>query len=68
VLTQLTPWICLQTPRGKAYAVAVIDYGPDHDLLWVCFQCDTGECWTWANPQVRADRNVTMGIALEPDK
>ena len=55
----------LQTPRGKALAVAIIDYGFDHDLLWVCFQADTGECWTWPNPQIRADRNISLGIALE---
>jgi len=33
----------------------------EHHLLWVCFQDDTGECWTWSNHQVRLQANPTMG-------
>jgi hypothetical protein len=39
----------------------MLDYGPEHNLYWVVFQQDTGECWTWANPQVRAQKNITGG-------
>jgi hypothetical protein len=39
----------------------IIDYGPEHDLMWVCFQDDTGECWTWENAHIRARVNHTMG-------
>ncbi|MEA2953669.1 MAG: hypothetical protein QOJ96_3189 [Alphaproteobacteria bacterium] len=58
---QLNPPIPLLTPKGKAQAQFVIDYGPEFDLLWVCFQDDTGECWTWSNPDIRIARNITMG-------
>lgn len=61
MLTQLTPPIPLITPKGKAWAHLVIDYGQEHDLLWVCFQDETGECWTWSNREVRIQDNITMG-------
>jgi hypothetical protein len=48
------------TPNGKAMAQMFIDYGPEHDLIWVCFEQD-GEIWCWRNQQVRADKNTTFG-------
>lgn len=59
MIVQLNPPIPVMTPKGKALAQLVIDYGPEHDLLWVCFQ-DDGECWTWDNTKIRAQTNVTM--------
>jgi hypothetical protein len=47
--------------RGDAYAHLLIDYGPEYNLLWVCFLDDSGECWTYDNTQIRAQKNVTMG-------
>lgn len=61
MLTQLNPPLPLLTPKGKAWAHLVIDYGPEADLMWVCFQDDTGECWTWCNRDVRIQANVTLG-------
>lgn len=60
-VTQLDPPIPVITPKGEGYAHLMIDYGPEFHLLWVCFQDDTGECWTWPNPDIRAVKNVTMG-------
>jgi len=57
---QLNPPVPLMTPKGEALAHFVIDYGPEFDLLWVCFQDETGECWTWSNPDVRGPKNTTM--------
>jgi hypothetical protein len=51
----------IMTPKGRGLAHFLIDYGPEHDLMWVCFQDDTGECWTWENAQIRARVNTTMG-------
>jgi hypothetical protein len=59
-MLQLNPPLPVVTPHGKALAHILIDYGPEHDLLWVCFQ-DNGECWTWRNHDVRAETNVTFG-------
>lgn len=47
--------------RGPGLAHLVIDYGPEHHLLWVVFLDDSGECWTVANPLIRAQWNPTMG-------
>ncbi len=61
MIIQLSPPIPVITPKGKAQAIAIIDYGPENHLHWICFQDDNGECWTWQNPDIRAQRNVTMG-------
>jgi hypothetical protein len=58
---QLDPPIPVITPKGDGYAHLLIDYGPEYNLLWVCFLDDSGECWTYDNTQIRAQRNVTMG-------
>lgn len=60
-MLQLNPPIPVDTPKGAAWAVAIIDYGPDHDLLWVTFVRETRECWTWKNPLIRQPRNITYG-------
>jgi hypothetical protein len=60
MLTQLQVPIPLETPKGKAWAVAIIDYGPDWDLLWVTFIRDSGECWTFRNSEIRQEKNYTF--------
>jgi len=59
MILQINPPLPVKTPKGNALAQFLIDYGPEHDLLWVCFQND-GECWTWDNSKIRAQTNVTM--------
>ncbi len=58
-MLQLNPPLPIMTPRGKALAHILIDYGPEHDLVWVCFQKDN-EIWCFRNQDVRADNNVTF--------
>jgi hypothetical protein len=60
-VTRIDPPIPLMTPNGRAIAHFLIDSGIENDLLWVCFQDDTGECWTWENSQIRARVNKTAG-------
>ncbi len=60
MMLQLNPPLPVKTPDGKGLAQVLIDYGPEHDLIWVVFQ-DNGECWSWRNQDVRADTNITMG-------
>jgi hypothetical protein len=62
MITQLAHPIPLITPKGKAYAVAIIDYGPQWDLLWVTFIHESGECWTFHNKDIRQDINESLGI------
>jgi len=65
MLIQLNPPIPVKTPKGDGLAHIVIDYGPEHDLLWVVFIDNSGECWTYPNPQIRAVKNITMGRVLD---
>ena len=63
MITQLTPPIPLETPRGSGLAHLVIDYGPEFDLMWSVFLDDGGECWTFGNSEIRGMKNITMGRA-----
>ena len=60
MITQLDPPIPVVTPLGKGIAHVLIDYGAEHDLIWVVFQ-DNNECWSWRNQDIRADENLTFG-------
>ena len=62
-MIRIDPPLPFDTPKGPAMAHFVIDYGPEHHLLWVCFQDDSGECWTWCNKDVRLQHNLSMGRA-----
>ena len=48
------------------YALAVIDYGQEHNLIWVTAITETGEIWCAPNPVVRMQANWTMGRAKPP--
>lgn len=47
--------------KGKGYALAVIDYGQEHHLLWIVVLDVGGEIWTTPNPKVRLQPNWSMG-------
>jgi hypothetical protein len=63
-LLQLSPIIPLETPKGRAMAHFLLDYGEEHHLLWICFIDETGECWTFRNSEVKLQKNASM----RPDK
>lgn len=58
--------------KGDGYAFAVIDYGQEHNLIWVTAINDTAEIWCAPNPLVRMKGNWTMGrerpssVSLKP--
>jgi hypothetical protein len=60
-LTQLNPPLPLETPKGKGWAHAVIDYSQEHDLLWVVFLNENGECWCFSNAEIRMVNNFSLG-------
>ena len=64
MILQLNPTIPLTSPKGPCLAIALIDYSEEHHLYWVCIQDDTGEIWTWPNPEVRGQKNISMGRVL----
>ena len=47
--------------KGDGFAIAVIDYGQEHNLIWVTAINDTAEVWCAPNPLVRMQGNWTMG-------
>jgi hypothetical protein len=61
MLLQLDPPIPLTCPKGPALAHFLIDRGIELDLEWVCAIDATGECWTFKNPQIRFQKNITQG-------
>jgi hypothetical protein len=64
---QLEPPIPLHVlDKGDGYAIAVIDYGQEHNLIWVTAINDTGEIWCAPNPRVRLQSNWTMGRRKPP--
>jgi len=65
MIVQLNPPIPLQTPRGNGLAHFLIDYGIEHNLMWVIFINETGECWTYQNSEIRAEKNITIGRTFE---
>ena len=52
--------------KGPGQAIAVIDYGPEHHLIWVTALDASGEIWCAPNPQVRMQANWSMGRAKSP--
>lgn len=60
-MMQLNPPLPMNTPKGEGFAHVLIDYGPESDLYWTVFITETGEIWTFANREVRASKNITLG-------
>ncbi len=65
--TQLNPPLPLTVlDKGKGYAIGVIDYGQEHNLIWVTALDESGEIWCAPNPMVRFQSNWTMGRGRRP--
>lgn len=47
--------------KGDGFAFAVLDYGQEHNLIWVTALNETAEVWCAPNPLVRMKGNWTMG-------
>lgn len=68
MIQRLNPPLPLDTPRGKAFAHFLIDRSQEHHLEWVCFLNESGECWTFLNPEIRLEKNSTFDINLGGNK
>ena len=69
MILQLEPTIPVTTDKGKGFAFLLIDYGQEHNLLWIVAMDDTGEIWCVPNPDIRVQANWSMGRkppALQP--
>lgn len=61
MITRIDPPLPVFTPDGHGLAHFVIDYGYESHLTWVVFLDSTGECWSYQNPDVRMQKNITHG-------
>jgi hypothetical protein len=64
-MLQLDPLIPVLVKHKDAWVKAMvhvmIDYGFEHDLMFVCFADESRECWTVANKNIRAQDTITAG-------
>lgn len=51
----------MDTPKGRGQALAVIDYGLEHNLLWVVAIDDSREIWCVPNADARVQPNWSAG-------
>lgn len=65
MILQLNPPLPMMTPKGAGYAHFLIDYSPEMHLYWVVFITATGEVWTYANPHIRAEKNISLDRLLD---
>jgi len=63
MMLQLNPSIPVKIHSKDANGMAIgwIDYGPEHDLLWVVIENKTRECWCVSNRDIRFGSNITYG-------
>lgn len=62
MFTQLDPPLPLHVlGKGDGYALGLIDYGQEHNLIWVTAIDATGEIWCAPNPGVRMQKNWSVG-------
>ena len=61
MIIRIDPPIPLISPKGTCLAHFLIDYGIEMDNYWICFEDDSGECWTWSNRDIRAQKNISLG-------
>jgi len=66
MILQLNPTIPLETPKGKGFAHFILDYSQEHEMIWIVFIDETGECWSFRNPEIRLQRNMTFGRNITP--
>ena len=59
-MIQLNPQIPVITPKGKGWAFFLIDRSQEHDLEWVVFLDNSGECWVFNNKDIRIQKNHTF--------
>ena len=66
MILQLNPAIPLETPKGKGFAHFMLDYSQEHEIIWIDFIDSTGECWSFRNPEIRLQKNMTFGRNINP--
>jgi hypothetical protein len=55
----------VDTPKGPGRCFIWENPGMNEHNLWHCEIDATGEMWTFENPEIRGQKNVTFGIRTE---
>lgn len=61
-LLRLSPPIYVMTPLGEAYAHVLIDYGIDHNTVWLAANCETGSVAHFDSSEVRFMGNEMLNL------
>jgi hypothetical protein len=61
MIIQLNPPLPMMTPKGSGIAYFLTDYGIDYNHIWTVIIDETGEFWSFQNPEVSSIKNVTFG-------
>src|SRR5262245_43262143 len=67
MISQIEPPLPLRTTRGGGLALFLIDYGLEHNLVWVVMLDESGELWCLDNTEVRGYANATFRASRGPD-
>lgn len=55
------PVIVTSKENAKGLAFALVDYSAEHHVIWGVAIDATGEVWWVPNPEIRFQKNWTMG-------
>jgi hypothetical protein len=65
IFSQLDPSIPMICPHGRGRAISRTDLNEHHNVLWEIVLDATGQIWTYPNPLVRVQANVTAESECE---
>lgn len=52
-------------PQGSGQCIAWMDYGPEHDLMWLVLMDNGGEPWLVPNWRIRGMKNYTLNRKIK---
>lgn len=59
---QFNPSLALETADGQpGYVHAMLDYGPEHDTLFLFMNSVTRQIWWLPNSRLRVADNISLG-------
>ena len=62
MMLQLNPEIFVITPKGRACALGIIDYGINLNTVWIVSMCDSGQILHFDSSDVKRMGNEMMDM------
>jgi hypothetical protein len=66
MITQIDPPLHMQTTKGPGWAHFILDYGPEHHVIWGVAMDADGAWWWVPNPEAKLSPNWTMERRPQP--